>query len=72
MIFHFLEGDPSAGDLGEDLFSGRGPDEWFWVVVVGFQVVLNRGDELIHAVKHAAADGLVGEVSEPPFDHIEP
>ena len=30
------------------------------VVVVDFQVVLNRGDEFIDTVEHAPADGLIG------------
>jgi len=72
LIFHLLEGDPSAGDLGEDLLGGGGPDEWFWVVVVGFQVVLDGGDEVVYAVEYASADGFVGQVPEPPFDQVEP
>jgi hypothetical protein len=49
LILHFLERDSSAGDLGEDLLGGGGPHEWFRVVVVDFQVVLDRGNEFIEA-----------------------
>ena len=52
--------DSPAGDLGEDLLGGSGPDEWLRVVVAGFQVVLDSGDEVIHAVEHSPADGLFG------------
>ena len=72
MNLHLLEGDPSTGNLGEDLLGGGGPHEWFRVIVVDFQVVLDRGNEVIHAVEHAAADGLVGQVPKPSFDQIEP
>src|ERR1700712_385474 len=65
LTLHLLEGNPSAGDLGEDLLSGGGPHEWFRVVVVGFQVVLDGGDEFVDAVKHAAADGLVRDFPKP-------
>lgn len=37
-----------------------------------FQVVLNRGDEVVHAVEHAPADGFVGQVPKPSFDQIVP
>jgi hypothetical protein len=65
-----VEGDPSAGDLGEDLLSGGGPHEWFRVSVVGFQVVLDGGDEVVYAVEHPPADGLVGQVPKLPFHLI--
>jgi hypothetical protein len=48
MSFHLLESDSSTGDLGEDLLGGGSPDECFRVVVVSFQVVLDRGDEVIY------------------------
>jgi hypothetical protein len=42
------------------------------VVVVYFQVVLDRGDEVVHAVEYASADGLVGQIPKPSFDQVEP
>ncbi len=71
MILRLLEGDPSAGDLGEDLLSGGGPHEWFRVSVVGFQVVLDGGDEFVDAVEHAPPDGLVGDFPEPSFHEVK-
>ncbi len=65
---HLLECDTSSSYLLENRVSARCPHEWFGVVVVGSEVVLDRGDELGHACEHAATDGFVGEISEPPLD----
>ena len=67
-----LERDSSPGDFGEDLFGSSDPDERLRVVVGGFQVVLDRRDELVYAVEDAPAQGLVGQIPKPPFDQIEP
>jgi hypothetical protein len=42
LIFYLLESDSPTGDLGKDLLGSGSPDEWFRVVVVCFQVVLDR------------------------------
>ena len=67
-----LEGDASTGDFSQDLFRGGSPYEWFWVVIVDFQVVFDRSDELVDAVEHATPDSFVGDLSEPPFHKVEP
>jgi hypothetical protein len=67
-----LERDASAGDLGEDVVAGGGPDEWLGVVVVGGEVVLDLGDEVGYGVDHAAVQRLVGQFPEPAFDQPEP
>jgi hypothetical protein len=36
----------------------------FGVVIAGFEVGLDRGDELGHGLEDAATDGLVGDVAE--------
>src|SRR3977135_1683443 len=69
---HLFEGDASASDLGEDLFGGGGPEEWFRVVVVHAEVVLDRGYQVGDAVEGAAADGFGGDVGEEAFDQVEP
>ncbi len=48
-----MEGDAAAGDLGEDVFGGRGPD-WLGVVVVGVEVDLDGGDQIGHRVEDPA------------------
>jgi hypothetical protein len=53
LILHFLEHDSFAGNLGDDLLGSGDPHELFRVVVVGFQVVLDGGDEVIHAPTQA-------------------
>ena len=67
-----LKCDSSPGNFGEDLFGSSGPDERLRVVVGGFQVVLDRRDELVYAVEHAPVQGLFGQIPKPPFDQIEP
>lgn len=49
-----------------------GPDQGSGVVVVSGEVVLDRGDQVWHGVEHAAAQGFVGEHSEPAFDQVQP
>lgn len=68
LIFHLLKGYSSVGDFGEGLRGSGDSHEWFRVVVVGLQVVLNRGNEVIHTVEDASADDLVGQIPKPSFD----
>lgn len=42
------------------------------VLVVCVEVLLDRGDEVGHAVEDAAADGFVGEFSEPALYEVQP
>lgn len=61
-----------GGDTGKDLICGLRPDEGSRVFVVGAHVLLDRMLELSSGAMGAAADLLVGEVGEPPFDHVDP
>jgi len=36
------------------------------------QIVLDIADEVIDAVEHTAPDGLVSQVTKPPFHQIKP
>ena len=67
-----LKRDAPAGDLGEDVLAGGGPYEWFGVVVVRGEVVLDLGDEVGYGVEHAAAQRLVGQFPKPALDQVEP
>src|SRR5271165_369781 len=67
-----FESNSASAYLLEDVFGRRGPLERFGVVVVRRQIFLDRGDEVGHRTEHAAPDRLVGELTEPPFDQIEP
>ncbi len=62
-----LECDASAGDFGEDVVGGCGPDERLGVVVVGGEVVLDFGDEVGHGVENPAAQCFVGQLPKPAF-----
>jgi hypothetical protein len=72
LIFHLMESDSSTGNLSEDLLGSSSPDEWFRVIVVSFQVILDRGDEVINAVEHTPANSLVSQVPESPFNQVKP
>ena len=48
-------GNASALNFLQDRFCGRGPDEWFGVLVVGSEVILDGGDEFGYRAEAAAA-----------------
>ncbi len=50
-----MQGGAAALDFFKDIGSGRGPDEGLGVLVVLSDVILNGGDEFVHAAKNAAA-----------------
>ena len=39
---------------------------------MGVRILLNRFDQRWNTLEYAATDGLVGDVAEPAFDHVEP
>src|SRR6185369_16745610 len=51
---------------------GSFPDEDTRVLVVTFQVVFDGGDQFRNAMKTATADSLVGNLSKPPLDQVQP
>jgi hypothetical protein len=51
---------------------GAVPDEGLGVVVPVLGPVIDRGDELVEGAEAAAADPLVGDLLEPPFDQVQP
>ena len=66
-----MQGGTSALDFLEDVGGGRGPDEGRGMLVVLGDVVVNGGDELVHAAKHAAAQALDGEIAKESLDHVQ-
>lgn len=64
--------DTGPADVGQDGFFGGGPDEGSGAFVVHVHVFLDRGNQVGHAVKDAPAQRLVGQLSKPPFDQVQP
>ena len=54
----FFEGDASAGDVGQDLVGGGGPDERDAFGVVRVQVSLDLGDKVGDGAELSAAQVL--------------
>ena len=61
-----------ALDLGEDVGGLGGPDEGLGVLVVLFDVALDRCDQLWDITKDAAPQTVLGEVAEESLDHVQP
>src|SRR5712691_3115551 len=72
LLVHCLKNGFTASDLFEDGVDRRCPDEWFGVLVVGGEELVDRVDEFGDAVEGAAADRFVGEFAKPAFDEVEP
>ena len=62
----------SACDLFKDVGSLCCPDEGFWILVVGIDVVSDGGDELFEVLEDATLELVLGQVSEEALDHVEP
>lgn len=67
-----IRGVPRPLDFREDIAGGGGPDERFGLVVVRVNVFVDRADQIIDVVEAAATQGLVGQVPDEAFDHVEP
>jgi hypothetical protein len=61
-----------SGDFFEDFVGGLGPDEWFGVGIVFFQVLHDGVLQLGDAFEGAASNALSGDLGEESFDHVEP
>ena len=61
-----------ALDLLQDVGGFGRPDEWFRGFVVMVDVVSDGCDQFLHVAEDAAADPLLGQITEEPFDHVEP
>src|SRR6266542_3627357 len=66
------ECDPASADFLEDLLCRGGPYERLGIVVVVLEVCLDRSDQVGHRLEDTAADGFLGELAEPAFDHVQP
>ena len=61
-----------SGDFFEDFVSGLGPDEWFGVGVVFFQILHDGVLQLGDAFEGATSNTVSGDLGEEAFDHVEP
>ena len=61
-----------AGDAGEDLVRSLGPDEGLGFRVVGVDELSDRLFEFGDAAVTAAADLLLGQLTEPALNQVEP
>ena len=61
-----------ASDAGEDVVCGLGPQEWLGLEVSDLDEPADVFFELSRAEVRSALDHLLGEVSEPALDLVEP
>ena len=61
-----------AGDVGQDLVGGLGPDKRFGVFVGDVQVAVDGSLQFGAALMHAAAQLLFGEQTEPALHQVQP
>jgi hypothetical protein len=61
-----------AGDAGEDLICGSGPDERLGMFVVHGDKFADRRFEILHTAKHVTANSFVGEFGKPALDQVDP
>ena len=61
-----------SGDHFEDLAGRLGPDEWFGICIVLFQVFHDGTFELLDTFEDAAANTFSGDLGKEPLDHVEP
>ena len=60
-----------ANDRLEDVVGFGSPDEWFGVLIMHGDVILDRGDQLGHAAKDAAFQSVRRDTAEKAFEHVE-
>ena len=49
-----------------------GPDEWFWIGVMLFEIAFDGNFKISDAVEGAAPDAILGDLAEEAFNLIEP
>lgn len=69
---NLLQSLAAARKLGQNGFHGGGPDKRLRLLVPSQQELPDGSDEIGHAIDGTSADGLLGELSKPAFDEIEP
>jgi len=72
LVNYLFEFGACASDFGEDGFGGGGPDIGLGIGVVGVEVCLDAGDQVGNTGEDTAAQVLVGEITKPAFDLVEP
>ena len=56
--------------LVDDFFDAFGPDKRFRVLIVGFDVILDRFDQVLDACEGTAANPFASDFAEPSFHQI--
>lgn len=59
-------------NLSEDEIRRSSPDKRRWIVVVGFEILLDGSFQFVDGAKGAAAQPLLGDFGEPTLDLVEP
>jgi hypothetical protein len=59
-------------DTRQDLVCRSGPDEWFGIFVVNLDVLPDGVFQLFDAAEDTTTNALVGDLSKPAFDQIQP
>ena len=67
-----LKNSFTTSNLRENGLDRCGPDERLWVFVRFSQVGVDGGDQIVHAMEHAAPNPLCREFAKPSFDERQP
>ena len=57
-------------DLVEDFIDTLGPDKRFGILIVGFDVILNRFNQVFDAFEDAPTNPFSGDLAKPSFHQI--
>ena len=56
--------------LFEDLVDSFGPNKWFGILIVRFDVILDGLDQVFHAFESATTNPFSGDFAKPPLHQI--
>jgi hypothetical protein len=61
-----------AGNAGQDLVGGLGPNERRGIFIVDLDKFTDGGLQILHAAEHASSNSFVGQFRKPAFDQVNP
>ena len=64
--------NPSTFDFFEDVVCRFRPNVRAGILVVLLEVLVNGGDQIRNAVKHASTQAFRRQVAKEPLDHVQP
>ena len=67
-VSHFF----TFGDFTQDALNRSAPNEYLRLLVVVSNVILDGGDQFLDGVKTATPDALLGQITKPTFDQVQP